>query len=256
MIRLFICGITGAMGKNVILQSKSDAAFEIVGGLGHGKVENENIDIFTDFEAIDLPIDCIIDFSTARLIDDLLNFAQDKKIPVVLCTTGLSEATLNHVDVASQSIPIFKSGNMSLGINLIMNLVKQAASVLENGFDIEIIEKHHNRKLDAPSGTALMLANAVNDGLKGKKNVMLGREAHGSKEASTINVHAIRGGNIVGEHEVLFAGSEELITLSHTALSRSVFANGALEAAKFLVHCEPGLYNMDDLVSLKLNSKL
>ncbi|GAB6106246.1 4-hydroxy-tetrahydrodipicolinate reductase [Fusibacter bizertensis] len=256
MIRLFICGITGAMGKNVISQSKLFSEFEIVGGFGHGKIESENFDVFTNFDAINFPIDCIIDFSTASIVDDLLNFAQTHKIPIVLCTTGLSEATLNHIDVAAQSIPIFKSGNMSLGINLLMNLVKQAASVLENGFDIEIIEKHHNRKLDAPSGTALMLAEAINDGLQNKKEIVLGREAHGSKVPSIINVHSIRGGNIVGEHEVLFAGSEELIAISHTALSRSVFANGALEAAKFLVRCEPGLYNMDDLVALKLKSIL
>jgi dihydrodipicolinate reductase len=258
MIRLFICGITGAMGKNVVAQAKAFPEIEIVGGLGHIESEGENnqFKISSNFDSVDLPIDCIIDFSTASIIDDLLHFAQYHKIPVVLCTTGLADKTLDHIETAKLEIPIFKSGNMSLAINLLMRLVKQAASVLENDFDVEIIEKHHNRKLDAPSGTAIMLANAVNEGLQDPKKIELGRSVHGSKDQSIINVHSIRGGNIVGEHEVLFAGAEELVTLSHSALSRSVFAKGALDAAKFLVGCTPGLYNMDDLVAQKLNSML
>lgn len=256
MIRVFVCGITGAMGKNLVIQSKLFPEIEIVGGLGHGLTNNETLPVYSSFDEINLPMDCIVDFSTASIVDELLDFAQNKNIPVVLCTTGLSEGTINHVEKSALNIPIFRSGNMSLGINLIMNLVKQASSVLEQDFDVEIIEKHHNRKIDAPSGTAIMLAEAVNDGLQQKKEIKLGRENHGAKDRLTINLHSVRGGNIVGEHEVLFAGSEELISISHSAISRSVFANGALEAAKFLVTCKPGLYNMDDLVKLKLNKSL
>lgn len=256
MTRVFVCGITGAMGKNLVIQSKLFPEIEIVGGIGHGSINTDSIPVFSSFDEINVKMDCIVDFSTASIVDELLDFAQNKNIPVVLCTTGLSEATINHVEKAALNIPIFRSGNMSLGINLIMNLVKQASSVLEQDFDVEIIEKHHNRKIDAPSGTAIMLADAVNDGLQQKKEIKLGRENHGAKDRLTINLHSVRGGNIVGEHEVLFAGSEELISISHSAISRSVFANGALEAAKFIVACEPGIYNMDDLVKLKLNKSL
>lgn len=249
MIRLFICGVTGAMGKNVIELAESNERFKVVGGLGHHTVNPYDFPVFDSFENVNLSFDVIIDFSNAAIVPSLIEFAIQKNTPVVICTTGLSKDTEIQIIGASQSIPVFKSGNMSLGINLLTKLIQQAASVLGDQFDVEIMEKHHNRKLDAPSGTALMLADAVNKGFPEERTIQLGRDAVGKKDRSIINIHAIRGGTIVGEHEVMFAGEDEIITFSHGAYSRRVFAKGALDAAHFVSGKSPGLYNMDDLMT-------
>lgn len=249
MKRLFICGITGAMGKNVVALAKQSCKFEVVGGLGQHSVDSCDFPVYDHFDQVDVAFDVIVDFSTASIVPSLIAYAVDHNTPVVICTTGLTSETEEQIIMASHKIPIFKSGNMSLGINLLMKLIKQAASVLNDQFDVEIIEKHHNRKLDAPSGTALMLANAVNNGLSDERTIKLGREAIGKKERETINIHAIRGGTIVGEHEVLFAGEDETLTFSHGAYSRRVFAKGALDAAHFLIGKSNGLFNMDDLLT-------
>lgn len=249
MKRLFICGITGAMGKNVVELAKLSNRFEVVGGLGHQCDTPCDFPVYDHFDNVDVAFDVIVDFSTASIVPSLIAFAIDKKTPLVICTTGLTSETEKQITMASQKIAIFKSGNMSLGINLLMKLIKQAASVLNDQFDVEIIEKHHNRKLDAPSGTALMLAEAANNGFHNMRDIKLGRESIGKKERETINIHAIRGGTIVGEHEVLFAGEDETLTFSHGAYSRRVFAKGALDAAHFLIGKPNGLFNMDDLLA-------
>lgn len=249
MIRLFICGITGAMGKNLVELAASGEQVKVVGGIGHPSSNHYDFPVYDSFEDIDLSFDTIIDFSNAAIVPSLIEFAIQKKKPVVICTTGLSIETETLIIDASHTIPVFKSGNMSLGINLLTKLIQQAASVLGDQFDVEIMEKHHNRKLDAPSGTALMLADALNKGFSEKRSIQLGRDAVGKKDRSIVNIHAIRGGTIVGEHEVMFAGEDEIVTFSHGAYSRRVFAKGALDAAHFIADKPPGLYNMDDLLT-------
>lgn len=255
MIKLFICGVTGAMGKNVVELSKQNDKFEIVGGFGQHPDENLTFPVYDHFDDVSETIDVIIDFSNATVVNQLIDFSVIKNCPVVICTTGLSEETEAKIMAASQSIALFKSGNMSLGINLLTKLIEQAASVLDGQFDVEIIEKHHNRKLDAPSGTALMLAHSVNNGLDSEMQIELGRATVGKKDRGTLNIHSVRGGTIVGEHEVIFAGDDEIITFSHGAYSRRVFAKGALDAANFLIGKSAGLYDMNDLLAERLPSK-
>ncbi|HAS74434.1 MAG TPA: 4-hydroxy-tetrahydrodipicolinate reductase [Clostridiales bacterium UBA8960] len=256
MIKLFVCGVTGAMGKNIVELARQSGKFEIVGGLGQHPEEGLNYPVFEHFDDVSVPIDVIIDFSNASVVDELIKFSVAHRCRTVICTTGLSKETELNIQSASRSVALFKSGNMSLGINLITKLIEQAASVLDEQYDVEIIEKHHNRKLDAPSGTALMLADAVNNGVTLQKSVELGRKAIGKKERSTLNIHSVRGGTIVGEHEVMFAGDDEIITISHGAYSRRVFAKGALDAAAFLIGKPAGLYDMNDLLADLLETKI
>lgn len=255
MNNIFITGITGVMGGHLVKIIERHPNCNVVGGLGHFSHSDERYPIYTSFSEIpsQLVIDCIIDFSNASIVDALLDFAVSRKLPLVLCTTGLSEETNAKVTASSEQIPVFKSGNMSLGINAISHAIKLVSELLDDSYDVEIIEKHHNRKLDAPSGTALMLADAVKQGKNTSYEVVLGRPSHGAKQKDVINIHSIRGGNIVGDHEVLFAGEEELIEIKHTALDRGVFAKGAVEAALFLVNQEVGLYDMNHLIQEKLS---
>jgi 4-hydroxy-tetrahydrodipicolinate reductase len=192
-------------------------------------------------------VDVIIDFTHFSIVDDLLNFAETHKIPLVVCTTGLENKTEDHIKEVAKTIPVFKSGNMSLGINVLLELAKLGAQSLA-GFDIEIIEKHHNLKVDAPSGTAFMIADKIKEARKGLSYTH-GREGLNTKrEPSELGIHAIRGGTITGEHTVLFAGIDEVVELKHQATSKAVFAKGAIEAAFYLIGKEAGLYNMTDLI--------
>ena len=197
-------------------------------------------------------MDVVIDFSTAKAIDALLDYCVEKKLPVVLCTTGLSEEQLERVAEASKKIAILKSANMSLGINLLLKLLKDAAKVLAPaGYDIEIVERHHNQKLDAPSGTALALADSVNEALDNEYHYVYDRsQVRQKRDKKEIGISAVRGGTIVGNHEVIFAGTDEVIEFTHTAYSRSVFAKGAVEAGKYLAGKEAGMYDMGDVVGL------
>ena len=194
----------------------------------------------------------MIDFSNAGAVDSLLDYCVDKKLPVVLCTTGLSEEQLAKAEKAAKKTAVLKSANMSLGINLLLKLLKDAAKVLAPaGYDIELVEKHHNQKLDAPSGTALALADSVNEALGNEYHYVYDRSTVRQKrDAKEIGISALRGGTIVGEHEVIFAGTDEVIEFKHTAYSRSVFGKGAVEAAKFLAGKESGMYDMSDVVGL------
>lgn len=259
MIRILLHGACGRMGRAVAELAGEDESVRIAAGVdalwdNEGKTPEEHAGAFPMFSSLsqcDIEADAAVDFSTAAAADELLDFCAEKRLPCVLCTTGLSEAQLERLKEAAKKTAILRSANMSLGINLLCSLLTQISPLLTGeGFDVEILEKHHNRKLDAPSGTALALAEAVNKGLDFAYPCVFDRSDRRQKRPKAeIGISAIRGGTIVGEHEVFFAGEDEVITLSHTASSRRVFAKGALAAAKFLAGREPGLYSMADLFS-------
>ena len=249
MIKVVICGASGKMGGFVARAANEDGSFQIVGGVD--KVNNgQSFPIYTKFEDIKEKPDVIIDFSHPALLDSLLDYSMSNNIPVVIATTGYSDGALEKIKEASKKIPVFFTFNMSLGVNLICSLAKKAAGILGNGFDVEIVEKHHNQKIDAPSGTAIMLANAVNSVFDDKMNYEYDRHSKRTKRTKNeIGIHSVRGGTIVGEHDVIFAGHDEVITISHSAQSKEVFAVGSVRAAKFLYNKPAGLYDMNSVLS-------
>ncbi len=250
MTRVIMHGCNGRIGQTISSMLAEDADMKIVAGIDKIDFGKNAYPVYENIAECDLEADVIIDFSNANAIDGLLKYAVDRKLPVVLCTTGLSEEQLNKVDEASRQIPVLRSANMSLGVNLLMKLVKEAATTLYGaGFDIEIVEKHHRHKLDAPSGTALALADAANSGVSENLDYVYDRSTRREERpVAEIGISAVRGGSIVGDHDVIFAGTDEVVTLSHTAYSRSVFAKGAIEAAKFLSDRDPGMYDMSDVI--------
>jgi 4-hydroxy-tetrahydrodipicolinate reductase len=250
MIKAIMSGCNGKMGQVITGICKEDSDIEIVAGIDLFDGIKNDYPVFQNISVCDVKADVIIDFSNAKAVDDLLVYSAEKQIPVVLCTTGLSEAQLAQVEKTSQQVAILKSANMSLGINMLMELLKQAATILApSGFDIEIVEKHHNQKLDAPSGTALALADSMNEALEHAYTYKYDRSQERKKrDPKEIGISAVRGGNIVGQHEVIFAGLDEVITFEHTAYSRSVFGKGAVEAAKFLAGKPAGFYDMSDVI--------
>lgn len=251
MIRMIIHGCNGVMGQKVAEMAAKDPMVETVAGVDYNVNARQNpFPVFASLAECDIEADVVVDFSSAVAVDGLLDACVAKHLPLVLCTTGLSEAQLMHVQEAAGVIPVLRSGNMSLGINLLMKVVEEVASVLLSAdFDPEIVEKHHRRKLDAPSGTALMLAEAVNRAVDGGYDICLDRhERRMSRPKQEIGIQAVRGGTIVGEHEVIFAGPDELIEIRHVAYSRAIFANGALQAAKAIAGREAGLYDMQSVL--------
>lgn len=253
MTRIIMNGCNGKMGQCITGICKEDPEVEIVAGIDLYDGIKNDYPIFSNINDCDVEADVIIDFSNANAVDTLFDFCIAKKMPVVFCTTGLSEEQLNRVKEVSENTAILKSANMSLGINTLMELLKKAALVFAPaGFDMEIVEKHHNQKLDAPSGTALALADSLNEALDDKYDYKYDRSQERKKrDKYEIGISAVRGGNIVGEHDVIFAGQDEVITFSHTAYSKAVFAKGAVEAAKFLNGKEAGLYDMADVIAAK-----
>lgn len=249
-MRVLLHGCNGRMGQ-VITRLVSDMTdVKIVCGVDSNinKASN-NYPVYTSLNEVKEEVDVLIDFSNHSCIDDILKYGLDKKVPLVICTTGFSTEEKQKIIDASKYIPILNSANMSLGVNLIISLVKQAASVLYKDFDIEIVEKHHNQKLDSPSGTALAIADAINDSLNNKFEYKYGRYGKTEKRAKNeIGIHAVRGGAIVGEHDVIFAGGGEIVEISHQALSRDVFGYGAIRAAQFLIKKQPGFYGMKDVI--------
>lgn len=245
-MKILISGALGFMGREVAVQARANGievacGVDVVPGTA-------DYPLYTNFEQCP-PVDVIVDFSTWKPGADLLTYAVKHRIPAVIASTGLSEEQLAAIDEAAKVIPIFRSGNMSLGIALLRALAKKAASVLGESFDIEIVEAHHNRKADAPSGTALMLLDAVKDGCESSREAVYGRHGRDCKrQKQEIGVHALRGGTVTGEHEIMFLGTSERVKISHSAENRSVFAAGALRAAEFLQGQKPGLYSMDDVV--------
>lgn len=249
MTNIIIQGIHGRMGQVLceLIAQRSDC--RVVAGVDRDGSTGE-IPVFTSFEELTVQGDVLIDFSAPIATADAVKYCKTNKLPMVICTTGLDDETLAQIEAAAVEIAIFKSGNMSLGINLLADLCRRANAVLGTDYDIEIVEKHHHNKLDAPSGTALMLADAINEQAEEKYRYVYERESvRARREKNEIGISAIRGGSIVGEHDVLFCGPDEVITLQHTAYSRNVFANGAINAAVFLADKKPGFYNMTDLLA-------
>ena len=249
MVNVLISGANGRMGKKVYEAcTLSDKVTAICGVDLVENLSNKDYPIYSNFDAVNEKIDVVIDFSAPTSLDGILAFASQNKCALVLCSTGYSESDIEKIKNASKTLAIFRSANMSLGVNVLIDVVKKAAKALY-GFDVEIIEKHHNQKVDSPSGTALMLADAVKS-VQTDKHYIYGREGLvGKRDANEIGIHAIRGGNIVGEHDVIFAGNFETITLSHQATDRSVFANGAVRAAEFISTKQNGLYDMTDVIN-------
>ncbi|MBQ7507510.1 MAG: 4-hydroxy-tetrahydrodipicolinate reductase [Lachnospiraceae bacterium] len=251
MTRVILHGCNGRMGRMIEGLCKEEEEVSIVAGVDAFPREDKTaFPVYTALSEVSEEADAVIDFSTAKALDPLFSFCEEKKLPLVLCTTGLSEEQLDRMKALSEKIPVLKSANMSLGINLLLDLCARAARILsEAGFDIEILEKHHNQKLDAPSGTALALYDSINEAMDGAFHEVFDRSKDRRKrEKKEIGISAIRGGNIVGEHSVFFAGTDEVIELKHTATSRAVFAKGAIAAAKYLAAREPGLYDMRDVI--------
>ena len=254
MVKIIMHGCNGRMGQMItgIVKDRDDA--EIVAGIDVFDKITNTYPVFTDIDACDVPADVVIDFSSASAVDKLMDYCEKKNLPLVLCSTGLSEDQLSRVKALSEKIAVLKSANMSLGINLLLKLLKDAAGVLaSSGFDIEIVEKHHRMKLDAPSGAALALADSVNEALGGEYEYVYDRSTRREKRPDKeIGISAVRGGTIVGDHDVIFAGTDEVITFSHSAYSRAVFAKGAVSAAVFLAGKGPGLYDMSNVIDASL----
>ena len=248
MTRIIMYGINGRMGKAIEQMCENSNEYLICAGVDINCGIPHRFPTVEDISKIDESVDAIIDFSHHTSVNTILPYAKQNAIPVVLCTTGHTDEEKALIESYSKDIAIFKSANMSLGVNLIIELAKKAATTL-TGYDIEIIEKHHNQKLDAPSGTALMIADAINNAKDQSMNYVYDRTNQRKKRASNeIGIHAIRGGNIVGEHEVMFAAANEIVSISHSALSREVFADGALRAAQFIKGKKAGIYSMTDLL--------
>ncbi|MBQ1411816.1 MAG: 4-hydroxy-tetrahydrodipicolinate reductase [Clostridia bacterium] len=249
MTKIILCGCNGKMGAAMtgIVGERSDC--EIVAGVDINTTSLSGYQVYADIADVKETADAIVDFSHPAALDSILAYAVDKQIPAILCTTGYSDGQLAQIKEASEKVAVFHSGNMSLGINLLMALSRKAAQILGDSFDVEIIEKHHNRKLDAPSGTALMLANAVSEELPYESRYEYDRHSvRRKREKNEIGIHSVRGGTIVGVHEVVFAGHDEIVTLTHTAQSRGVFASGAVNAAIYMTGKPAGLYDMGDVI--------
>lgn len=250
MVRAIMHGCNGAMGQVITQLAAGDPDIGIVAGVDIFTEKKNDYPVFASLAECDVEADVVIDFASARATDALLAAMVEKKLPGVLCTTGLSEEQLAAVEAASRQVAVLKSANMSLGINTLFKVLKQISPTLaEAGFDIEIVEKHHNRKLDAPSGTALALADAINESMNNAYSYKLDRTQERKKrDKMEIGIQAVRGGTIVGDHDVIFAGTDEVITVSHRAYSRAIFAKGALAAAKYLAGKPAGYYDMEDVI--------
>ena len=251
MTTIVLNGALGNMGKKVFdVAEKNSKNFKISLGIDINSKKNS----YNDVEILNkwpknFKADVLIDFSHPDSLEDVLNFATSNKMPLVIATTGYNKMQIQKIKNTSEKIPVFFTFNMSLGVNLMVNLVTKAYSILKDCFNIEIIEKHHNQKIDAPSGTALMLADAINEKANGRFKYVYNRQnVRKKREENEIGIHSIRGGTIVGEHEVMFSGQDEILTISHTATSKNVFAQGALKAAEFIKTKKQGLFNMTDIV--------
>lgn len=250
MTDIIMRGCNGRMGQFITKIVKEDADCQIVAGIDPFDGIKNDYPVFKTLEECNVNADVVVDFTQASQLDELLSYCMNNKLPIVLCTTGFDEAQLKKIDEASKEIAILKSANMSLGINLLLKLLKEVSKGLsDEGFDIEIVEKHHNQKKDAPSGTAIALADAINDSCDNSLEYVYDRhDKVGKRDKKELGISAVRGGSIVGQHEVIFAGEDEVITFEHTAYSRAIFAKGAVAAAKFLKGKTSGFYDMQDVI--------
>ena len=253
MVRAIMHGCNGAMGQVITNLIAEDPGIELVAGVDINTEQKNGYPVFASLAECDVEADVVIDFASAKATDALLAAMVEKKLPGVLCSTGLSEEQLEAVKEASTKVAILKSANMSLGINTLFKVLKMVTPILaEAGFDMEIVEKHHNRKLDAPSGTALALADAINDGVLGGEYEYNRSSVHEKRDPKEIGIASVRGGSIVGDHDVIFAGTDEVITFSHTAYSRAIFGKGAIQAAKYLAGKPAGFYHMSDVINAQV----
>ncbi len=251
MVRVIMNGCNGKMGGVITGLASDMDDLSIVAGVDVCDAHIRDYPVFTSLDECDVPADVVIDFSSPSATDDLLDACVRKDLPLILCTTGLSDDQLKKVEEDSEKVAILRSANMSLGINLLLKILKEAAPVLADaGFDMEVIEMHHNQKVDAPSGTAIALADAMNEAAGGDYHIRTERASSREKrDKHEIGISSVRGGTIVGEHDVIFAGPDEVIRFDHTAYSKAVFGKGALEAARFMAGKGPGLYDMADVIS-------
>lgn len=251
MIKIMMHGCCGHMGQVISELVEKDPEAEITVGVDIADKGNTSYPVYTDLSACQEDVDVVIDFSSAKAVDALLDYCGERKLPLVLCTTGLSEEQLARVEETAKKTAVLKSANMSLGINTLLKLIQEAARVLATaGFDMEIVERHHNLKVDAPSGTALALADSLNEAMDHQYHYVYDRsQKREQRDSREIGLSAVRGGTIVGEHEVIFAGPDEVIEFKHTAYSKTVFAKGAVEAAKFLKGKAAGMYNMSHVIN-------
>ena len=250
MLKIIISGCNGHMGRVVAELCQAESQVEVVAGFDVLGPADREFPVFSSPEQFRGEADAVIDFSSPAALDGLLAFARERKIPLVLATTGYTPEQVAQIGAAALEVPIFRSANMSLGINVLLELVKKAASILGDSYDIEIVERHHRRKVDAPSGTALMIADAAAQACGHETEYVFERHSvRHPREKKEIGISAVRGGTIVGEHEIIFAGHDEVMEIKHTALSREIFAQGAVEAAKFMATVKtPGMYDMSMLV--------
>ena len=251
MVKIIMHGCNGHMGQVISGLVEKDPEAEIVAGIDIADQGKNSYPVFTNIEECQVEADAVIDFSSPKAFGRLMDFCEKRNLPVVLCTTDVNEEQLARVEESAKKIPVLKSANMSLGINTLLKLVQDAARVLATaGFDMEIVEKHHNLKVDAPSGTALALADSLNEAMDNQYHYVYDRsQRREQRDSKQIGISAVRGGTIVGEHEVIFAGPDEVIEFKHTAYSKAVFGKGAVEAAKFLAGKQAGRYDMSDVIA-------
>ena len=250
MTNIILSGCNGKMGQVIsrLVQEKEDV--NIVFGFDINTQSPYGYPVYDSFDKAVEKGDVVIDFSHPACFDAVVAYCKANKTPLVMATTGLDDAQIKALDDLTATVPVFKTANMSLGVNLIVNLVKRAAQILEDSFDIEIVEKHHNQKIDAPSGTALMIADEISSVLSEAPEYIYDRHAVRKKRSKKeIGIHAVRGGTIVGEHEVIFAGNDEIIEIKHTAMSKEVFAVGSIKAAMFIKDKAQALYDMKDIMA-------
>ena len=250
MTKIIMLGCNGRMGQMITDMVKQDDECTIVAGIDIVDNRDNGYPVYTKLADCDVEADAIIDFTSATDFESRMDYAVDKQIPIIECSTGLSEEQMDYLKKASEKVAVLRSANMTLGINLLMKLLKEAAVKLAgDGFDVEIVEKHHNQKLDAPSGTALALADSINEAMDDRYEYIYDRsQVRQKRDKKELGISAVRGGTIVGEHEVIFAGTDEVITFKHTAYSRAVFAKGSITAAKYLKGKAAGLYDMSDVL--------
>ncbi len=250
MVRAIMRGCNGHMGRVIVGLSKDDAELEIVAGIDLTGQQDNAFPVFESLEACTVAADVLIDFTSPKLLTELLDEAKKRKLPLVLCSTGYAKEQVEEICEASKEVAILRSANMSLGVNVLLDLVKRAAEVLATeGFDIDVVEKHHRLKLDAPSGTALAIADAMNEALSEPYEYVYDRSTRREQRPKKeIGISAVRGGTIVGEHEIVFAGTDEVIEIKHTAYSKAIFGKGAISAARFLAGKAPGMYSMKDVI--------
>lgn len=251
MIKMLMNGCNGKMGKVISEMAKASTTISIVAGVDKNS-SNLDYPCYNSIDECEDDIDVILDFSRPDALDSLCQYSKKKNIPIVFCTTGFTPEQLCKIHCLSEEIAVFHSANMSIGVNIVNNILKNISNMLYKDFDIEIIEKHHNQKVDAPSGTALLLANTIKNSIEEETTFIKGRDGISKREPKEIGIHAIRGGNIIGDHEIIFAGKGECIEIKHTAISREVFAIGALKACEYLYGKDKGLYNMDDVVNMSV----